>query len=300
MTQVSEDRTAATSRTDLDRHWQPPPPVLESRLRRLCAALALILLTLGVPTALALSIGWPLPHSVPTVNDLQAVSSAPLEWGLVLNALALVVWGAWGHFTLCVVTEIVVAVRGGRAGARLLAFRVPFGGFSQEFARRLVQASLVTATLAGSVAMTGSSGTILTPARPAPAAEPTVASQAAGVLTGQAVIPGPQPPATAPATPSPDPRPAPSPAPAYVVQPPVGGYYDSLWDIAERYLGDGQRWHEIYQLNEGLEQPGGRALTRPELIRPGWRLLLPRDATGLPEADPAAEPGRRMGAGAPH
>ena len=117
-----------------------------------------------------------------------------------------------------------------------------------------------------------------------------MASQAAWVLPGHPVIPGPLPSATAPATPPAGPRAAPPPAPAYVVQPPHGGYYDSLWDIAERYLGDGQRWREIYQLNEGLEQPGGRALTRPELIRPGWRLLLPRDATGLPEAEPAAEP----------
>ena len=290
MTQVSEDRTAATSRSHLDVRWQPPPPLPESRLRKLCAALGLILLTLGVPAALALSVGWPLPDSVPTINDLQAVLSAPLEWGLVLNGLALVVWGACGHFTLCVATEITVAVRGARAGARLLAFRVPFGGFSQELARRLVRASLVTVTLAGSVTLTGAPGTLLTPARPAAAAEPTVASQAAWVLPGHAVTPGPPPPATAPATPSPGSRAAPPPAPAYVVQPPHGGYFDSLWAIAERYLGDGQRWGEIYQLNEGLEQPGGRALTRPELIRPGWRLLLPRDATGLPEAEPAAEP----------
>lgn len=293
MTQVSEDRTAATSWSLIDVRWQPPATLPESRLRRLCAALGLILLTLGVPAALALSIGWPLPQTVPTVNDLQAVLSAPLEWGLVLNALALVVWGAWVHFTLCVVTEIVVAVRGARAGARagarLLAFRVPFGGFSQDFARRLVQASLVTATLAGSVTLTGAHGTILTPARPAAAAEPTSASQAAWVLPGHPALPGPLPSATAPATPAAGPRATP-PSPAYVVQPPHGGYYDSLWDIAERYLGDGQRWREIYQLNEGLAQPGGRALTRPELIRPGWRLLLPRDATGLPEAERAAEP----------
>ena len=288
MTRVSEDRTAATLRSDTDVRWQPPPPVPDSRLRRLCAALGLVLLIFGVPAALDLSIGWPLPHSFLSVNDVQAVLSAPLEWGLVINALALVVWGAWGHFTLCVATELVVAVRGDRAGARLLACRVPFGGFSQDLARRLVQASLVTATLAGSVAMTGSSGTILTAARPASAAEPTVASQAAWILAGQAVIPGPLPPATAPATPSADPHAAPPPAPAYVVQAPRGGYYDSLWDIAERHLGDGQRWREIYELNEGLAQPGGRALTRPELIRPGWRLLLPRDATGLPEAEPAA------------
>jgi hypothetical protein len=144
----------------------------------LCAALGLILLTFGVPAALTLSIGWPLPQSVSTVNDVQAVLSAPLEWGLVTNALALVVWGAWGHFTLCIVAEMVVAVRGGQAGARLLAFRVPFGGFSQELARRLVQASLA-ATLVTTVSVTGSSGTILTSARPAAAEQPTVVGQAA-------------------------------------------------------------------------------------------------------------------------
>ena len=50
---------------------------------------------------------------------------------------------------------------------------------------------------------------------------------------------------------------------------------DSLWDIAQRYLGDPQRWREIFALNRGRSQPGGRSLTDPALIYPGWTLLLP-------------------------
>jgi DNA-binding SARP family transcriptional activator len=66
----------------------------------------------------------------------------------------------------------------------------------------------------------------------------------------------------------------------YVVQPPHDRHYDSLWDIAARHLGDGRRYHEIYELNKGRPQPDGGELTRASLIQPGWVLLLPADATG--------------------
>ena len=63
---------------------------------------------------------------------------------------------------------------------------------------------------------------------------------------------------------------------------------DDLWDIAERFLGDPEEWHQIYQLNEGRPQPDGRALTDPNLIIPGWVLLIPQPATG---ARPRPAPG---------
>ena len=65
---------------------------------------------------------------------------------------------------------------------------------------------------------------------------------------------------------------------------------DDLWDIAERFLGDPEDWHQIYQLNEGKPQPDGRALTDPNLIIPGWVLLIPQPA-GTHHA-PAPHPGR--------
>ena len=50
---------------------------------------------------------------------------------------------------------------------------------------------------------------------------------------------------------------------------------DSLWDLARTYLGSGDRWQEIYDLNRGRPQPGGGTLTNPARIYPGWDLLIP-------------------------
>ncbi|GMU78499.1 MAG: hypothetical protein AMXMBFR46_12940 [Acidimicrobiia bacterium] len=94
------------------------------------------------------------------------------------------------------------------------------------------------------------------------------------------------------------PIPAPShPAPAidgtgdavHVVEP-----GDTLSGIAARYLGDPGRYPELVDANRDRTQPDGRRLEDPNLIRPGWRLLIP--ATGapaptVPSLPPVAPPG---------
>jgi len=66
----------------------------------------------------------------------------------------------------------------------------------------------------------------------------------------------------------------------YVVQDSWEGQPEFLFSIAERLLGTGDRALEIFELNEGRAQPGGMTVSDPNVIRPGWVLLLPPDAAG--------------------
>lgn len=66
---------------------------------------------------------------------------------------------------------------------------------------------------------------------------------------------------------------------------------DSLWKIAERHLGDGKRYREIFKLNKGRPQPDGGRLTDPGQIEAGWHLRLPgRVPSSPPEPPPTAGP----------
>lgn len=50
---------------------------------------------------------------------------------------------------------------------------------------------------------------------------------------------------------------------------------ETLWEIAEKRLGNGYRYKEIYKLNKGRLQPDGARLVDPRVIERGWRLILP-------------------------
>jgi LysM repeat protein len=48
---------------------------------------------------------------------------------------------------------------------------------------------------------------------------------------------------------------------------------DSLWAIAEKQLGAGSRWQEVYNLNKDI-------ISNPDVIQPGWKLKIPKYAKG--------------------
>ena len=68
---------------------------------------------------------------------------------------------------------------------------------------------------------------------------------------------------------------------------------DSLWDIADRQLGDPTAWTEIWHDHAGTQMIDGRTFDDPDDIMPGWELDLGQsiDPVPLPEPGDAPEPG---------
>jgi nucleoid-associated protein YgaU len=70
---------------------------------------------------------------------------------------------------------------------------------------------------------------------------------------------------------------------------------DSLSEIAQNELGDADRWPDLYQASQDIAQPGGAQLSDPDLIIPGWTVVLPgNESTTQPqesaEPQPKAQP----------
>src|ERR1700761_8906435 len=244
----------------------------------LLAVVALAVLTVGVPIALVSVIGLPWPHGAPTLS----LFTHQLDIPSILRVLSVVIWLAWLQLVWCVIVEIRAAVR--NVG---VPSRVPLAGATQSAAHRLVTAALLLFT----------AGSALSPALiHAGPAQPshTISAVAPGARSGS------EPGQTTPPQPvrAPSVAQAPQAEKIYVVKPPAGRYHESLWEIAQNHLGDGRRYAEIYELNKDRAQPDGTKLTIASLIRPGWVLRMPRDASGpgievvtdQPSATPAAGP----------
>jgi hypothetical protein len=272
----------------------------------LAAWLLLGCLVLGAPLGLAYLIGWPLagldlPHGLP--HDPWTLHTLA-RWGV------LAAWFVWAQFSACIIVEIRSALTGVEVPTR-----VPGAALSRGIARAIVAVAIST-SVAGTVVPAASARPV---AVAAAGMNANVAAASGSVgLTMRAQPMNFMPAASstrmaeppAPAAPKPPPAAAPTYTAAsnsmsmasftanaadaavqaadftasnlkyYVVEPPGGRHHDSLWDIAQRYLGDGHRYREIFALNEGRLQPDGTELQHASLIRPGWVLVLPADAKG--------------------
>lgn len=282
MSVTRERRSAAGGYRPRTADQLPRPQQEQERQvgRGLLALLGVLLIVVGVPALLVAFVGNPLPTSVPDRSWLEAEITAEA----IINVFAVLVWLLWAHFVVCLVAELR-AVRAGR-----MPGVVPLGGGLQVVARRLVAGVLL---LAGAATMTGHAPTSDGPAETTSVtrqADEVASAQAGGLRiegltdTGAGVVgaaAGAVDQVTAHATG----RAAGEVSDAavvkyYEVKPPQGRNYDTLWDIADRTLGDPFRYKEIFELNRDRVQPDGRRLVDADLIQPGWQLVMPADATG--------------------
>ena len=217
------------------------------------ALLAVILLAGGVPVALATWVGSPLPGEVPSFSAVaDALRDTYIPDEFLVKAMALVCWLVWVQLVVSLVFETVAYVRGRRAGA------VPLSGGVQRAAARMVATIALLGVLLSSKGVADTGGATSGPALGiVPPAEAALVVDHAR-LDAQAD--------------------APLDATAVTTVECTVQWRDTLWDLAERHLGDPLRWPEIFELNEGRLQPDGGCLTDTGQLAPGWRLLLPADA----------------------
>lgn len=245
------------------RRQQPARSTAAESARGVGALAVTALVAGGIPVVLWKAVGWPLPHRIPSPATLRAaLTQAPISDQAVVKALAVLTWLAWMQFLVCLGVEILAGLRGH------LPRRIPLAGWgAQVLAARLVAAMLVLVP----VSAPGRTTNLVPPT----AAEPPTARVATPA------IPVPQQPAAPAPLPAAQPTSRDGHARTHLVRP-----RDTLWDIAERYLGDPRRWPEIFERNRDRPQPDGRRLTNPNRIYPGWVLVLPGETPQSPHPAP--------------
>ncbi len=217
-------------------------------LKATAAGLLILLITVAPPLLLIRYIGNPWPAEGITLN-------APLTDHAILGLIAVLVWILWAQFTVSVLVELYAAI-----ADRDVDVRLPVFGFQQDFARVLVGAVLATAVVAPTIAHAATSPAAAD--TPAPTPHATASSTTASSST------------TAPAATKTPPAQHNQKNVDQVIQVHVERG-DTLWALAEKYLGDGDQWMVIAQANQGRVMVDGRTFTAADQIMPGWILNIP-------------------------
>ncbi|MDG4760352.1 BTAD domain-containing putative transcriptional regulator [Micromonospora sp. WMMD710] len=240
--------------------------------RRAVGGATLALLLAGVPYALLRYLDPPLPDQPPTWDTVTTALTSPLTDEMIGAVLTALLWAAWVSFTWSVLAELGAAL----TGRRLPQPRVlnPGRGLAALLIAMITGGVLATAAQAATPPLTG-------PAHAHPGAS-GVASATAAVAHRESL----------PSTTSTQVSQAAATPDWTLAQGEVtlvanGREYvhtvkrgDTLSKIAEQWLGDANRWPEIFALNRGAHFADvGGTLRNPNVIYPGWALDLPADAT---------------------
>ncbi|MEU0820632.1 LysM peptidoglycan-binding domain-containing protein [Streptomyces mirabilis] len=223
----------------------PAPAAARRSLTVLRAVLSLLVLAAAV-AGLPLLLAWATPVVwAASHDDLTHLLDRQDTGGAFLLLLIAVGWAGWAQFTFCALRELLAQLRG-------RTWHAPRGlGASHRAAAVLIGSILV---------LLPTSSALATPASAIPAqSAPRLPQQAAHASTPDH--------AAAASSQKADP------GSTYTVQ--DSRPAESLWSIAERQLGDGERWREIAALNEGRTMADGQVFKANSFLQPGWQLEMP-------------------------
>jgi DNA-binding SARP family transcriptional activator len=229
-----------------------------SLLRAASTVLAIAVVVLFIPAVLVIVAGVPVPRPF-DAHMVLAVRGA-------LDLCALVAWAAWAFYMV----DLVRATRAVLRGTSPTGV-APVIGF---LGTRLAAACMVIGSLWGGAALaTGTAGALN--------ARPVSATQQA---SGPAAPTSPAPAAATGAAPATTASVSAAPGPTTVTV--VSG--DSLWLLAEQCYGAGADWQVLASANLGRVMDDGTRFTTPNLIYPGWELIVPALESAPAPVPPAA------------
>jgi nucleoid-associated protein YgaU len=233
-------------------------------------------------------IGWPpgtlprLPMSLPSLAELDVWLRSPLssDWTGFVATIGLVGWAfwAWAWASLLLEAAVNLADAITHHAAWVIAIRAALRPLTVPFIRRIVDASLGGLLLAR-VALQPMAADAAVPWRAETAIVPSsgfhgAALRGAGDAKKEATYTG-----EIRSFQASDTQPSAQTVPHEVLYHVQRG--DSLWTIAQRLYGDGEKESLLFDANVGLVQPDGRALTRHGVIYPDWVLRVPEPIRGV-------------------
>jgi DNA-binding SARP family transcriptional activator len=217
-----------------------------TRTRGITAAILLATAIVGLPIALAETIGDPI-HQWPTLSSGQLTDTG------VIAILATVFWLAWLSFIIPAGLEIGLAVVAHATRHPQRQIRLPLLGAQQDLARNLISAVLLLLPAASTAIASAAPASH----QPVHLTSPSLAAETHHHRTTTTVVDN------APAT------------NRYVI--PVTGGMRSYWALADHFLGDGARWREIWRINEGRVHADGTVMDSPRQLHAGWTILIPTE-----------------------
>lgn len=244
-------------------------------LRAAGAFSVLLLLLGGIPTVLAGTIGNP-------TDSWPDLLAGDVSDAVLIDLLAAVAWLALAQFAVATTVELVSGLRRTPMPRRIPGVLAS----QQQLARMLVTALLISPAVATVVlhttplARADTQPTQLVGSTATPAVGVTHSTPPPTVLDGRQALgkharTGRAQPHQTSVRVGAQPIDLSEKASASVYVVPAGDGPATYWDLAEARLGSGERWQEIWHLNEGRRQADGTVMTSARLLLPGWTVLLP-------------------------
>jgi len=228
-------------------------------LRAVASAGVLILSLAGIPLVLAATIGDPRPGWV-------AVEAGDVSDTALVDVLVTLAWLSWAYFAATVLVEAVhlIGARHGRWTPEA------WPGPGRQLARTLLTAAVVALPVSTSAQAFASGSAV--PATVAVATAGYSAGLSPGTVRAELSSVSPTTSAPAPAKDVVSPAVQSGPLREYVIERHGPA---TFWELAQIHLGDGQRWRQLWALNEGRIEPDGTRLRTPGLLQVGWTIRLP-------------------------